>query len=364
MAISLKNVPRGFLIVGSCLLVAVAVAFLGYAVLGPQKAAPGSSTKGLTPKNVEGAVGGAGSSNYNQMLEEYNRQQAQQAEAKGQSHFSTIVGEDRQEVEEKPPVVAARPKTAQPTVPAARSREQAQQAQAQDKAMMADLKSLAGKRGNNRDNLPVVTYIAAPPQISPPAGGAAQASPETAVQAVAKPGGLKVGDMLYAVNMVAVNSDLPSPIVARVVQGELRGAKVMGSFQRHQESLLISFHQLVKPSGEIVGLSAVAIDPQTSTAAIANEVNTHFFSRWGSLIASSFIEGFGSAMTNRNTRVQSNGDIMMQETNKSYADVSLEALGKVGQRTASQVERNFDRPPTVHVKVGEPFGVLILGLGG
>lgn len=371
MALSLKNIPRGPVIVGVCVLGAVLAALAGYGLLGGRTKAPSSSAKSLTPRNIESTVGGTGSANYNQMLEEHNRQEARKAADRGLSHVSTIVGDDRRDVaEEKPPVVEEKPKAApQPTAP----RRQPQPAKKEDenKAMLADLRGMMNKKSNGRDNLPVTAYY--------PEGQAAQASgiqgdgtakapvaasPADAGGAFAALGSsLKVGDMLYAVNTVAINSDIPSPIVVKVVQGRFRGSKIIGGFQRHQESLLISFNQLITASGEALAIEAVAIDPQTSSAAIADEVDTHFFSRWGSLVAASFIEGFGSAMTNRNTRVQSNGDIMMQETNKSYGDVALEAMGKVGQRAATQVERNFDRPPTVYVKVGEPFGVLIMGIG-
>jgi hypothetical protein len=175
---------------------------------------------------------------------------------------------------------------------------------------------------------------------------------------------VKPGDLLYAVNELGINTDAPSPVMATVAMGPLKGAKAIGGFQRHDEQVVLAFSKLVLPTGEQLNMEAVAVDPATSSAAVASKVNTHFFSRWGSLIAASFLEGFGEALSDRNTQVYTTGDVVVQSSpNKSYRDISMEAMGKVGGRMANQVERGFDRPPTVYVGAGEPLGLLVLSLG-
>ncbi|WP_297049516.1 DotG/IcmE/VirB10 family protein, partial [uncultured Desulfovibrio sp.] len=84
-------------------------------------------------------------------------------------------------------------------------------------------------------------------------------------------------------------------MLATVTSGAHRNARLMGGFQRHDERLVLAFNRAVLPSGETIQLEAYAVDPSTSEASVASSVNTHFFSRWGGLIASAFLEGLGSA---------------------------------------------------------------------
>ena len=63
---------------------------------------------------------------------------------------------------------------------------------------------------------------------------------------------LKPGDLLYAIVDVGVNSDVPSAVLATVTSGEYRNARLMGSFQRYDERLVLAFNRAVLPTGETV----------------------------------------------------------------------------------------------------------------
>ena len=52
------------------------------------------------------------------------------------------------------------------------------------------------------------------------------------------------GNILYAQLISRANSDSPGPIVAEIVQGELAGAKVLGSFTQANDSLIIEFNSI------------------------------------------------------------------------------------------------------------------------
>ncbi len=96
---------------------------------------------------------------------------------------------------------------------------------------------------------------------------------------------LKPGDLLYAIVNVDANSNVPSAVLATVTSGEYRNARLMGSFQRHDERLVLAFNRAVLPSGETVQLEAYAVDSSISEVSVTSSVDTHFFSRWGGLIA-------------------------------------------------------------------------------
>ena len=126
------------------------------------------------------------------------------------------------------------------------------------------------------------------------------------------------------------------------------------------------------PGGEDVQIEGYAIDPATSEASVASNVDTHFFSRWGGLVASAFLEGLSTAK--RYSGSQStvygnygggyNGDTTDQMVWNTYspADQAWIAAGKVGEKAGKIFERNFERPPTVYLESGTPVGILILNV--
>jgi intracellular multiplication protein IcmE len=162
----------------------------------------------------------------------------------------------------------------------------------------------------------------------------------------------------------ALNSDSPTPAVATVTEGPLKGAKALGAFRAEGVHAVISFTRIVPVGGPEISVEALGIDPVAALPSVRSRADTHFWERWGSLAAASFIEGLGQAASGRRTRVYVSGDAVVEEgIGKTSGDIALEAAGKVGERAAAQVERGFDRPPTVTVRAGEHVGILILSAG-
>ena len=53
------------------------------------------------------------------------------------------------------------------------------------------------------------------------------------------------GHILYARLISQANSDAPAPIIAEIVQGEMAGSRVLGSFTVANEKLILEFNTLV-----------------------------------------------------------------------------------------------------------------------
>jgi type IV secretory pathway VirB10-like protein len=327
-----------------------------------------SSAAGLTPRNVEGTAGGPGTPEYNALIEELNRSGARAAREKGQSFVDTPVGEKipaqwetqtkdgpaREERKESSVPMAPQPMAKEVSPPKKPERDPARDS-GLVQAMVGDLRGLGPKDPGafvislNRDNgLPVG------PRQSPEldSGDGAAPAPIPAL-----------GSVLYAVTELAVNSDVPAPVMARVIGGELAGTKFLGGFGRHGENVTLTFTRMIAPDGSSRSVEALAVDPKTASPAIGANVDRHLLARWGGLLAASFLEGFGGALSDRGTRVSVYGDVVVE--GKDYVDfgeISLEALGQVGSRAANQLEKNFDRPPTMKIPAGSQIGLLILGL--
>lgn len=177
------------------------------------------------------------------------------------------------------------------------------------------------------------------------------------------------GSLLYAIIDIGANSDNgQTPIIATVASGKYSGARVIGEFSRHDEKLVIKFTRMVvfdkKKENEytVYGFNGVAIDPQDYTPGVASSVNTHFLERWGGLVASSFLEGFGEAKQRSGSKYVYGNDNNPGQFINDYdvADEAWIAAGKVGEKLSDKFSNNFDRPPTVKVEPGTPIGILAL----
>lgn len=197
-------------------------------------------------------------------------------------------------------------------------------------------------------------------------GQAAAAAAATA--AANQKAAIKTGDIMFAVIDTAVNSDEPGPILATIVSGTFEGAKLIGSFHlaNNANKMTINFNTLTIPGAEkSTSIQAFAIDPNTARTALASETNHHYLSRYGSLFASTFMQGFGAAFQSANTTVSvgsgSSGGSTTTVQNgigRSSLDNAVIAMGTVGQSFGQQAALGFSRPTTVQVYSGTGVGVL------
>jgi intracellular multiplication protein IcmE len=178
---------------------------------------------------------------------------------------------------------------------------------------------------------------------------------------------IKTGDILFAVIDTSVNSDEPSPILATIVSGALKGSKLIGSFNlpSHSDKMVISFTTLSVPGqSKTVSINAYAIDPETGRTALSSETNHHYLQRYGSLFASTFIEGFGNAFQSADTTITIGGtggttDTTVQNgIGRSLMENAVIGLATVGKAWGQYAQQGMSRPTTVMVYSGTGIGVL------
>ena len=344
---------------------AVSILLASFFLFSPEKPSATASLTSARTEAISGRAGGEGSAEYNQKLKEHDARQADNALKAGESFVPTPVGQKKSVVGKKEDTPPAPP-------PVAPVRTTPPQTLRTDntmlKRMMDDLAALDTKLSAFAVGEGKIVYLRDFSDATTPVAATAEkvAAPTSdTLPAVT----LKPGDLLYAIVDVGVNSDVPSAVLATVMSGPYRNARLMGNFQRHDERLVLVFNRVVLPSGETVQLEAYAVDPSTSEASVASSVDTHFFSRWGGLIASAFLEGLGSAK--RYSGAQSTiygygNDTTDQMVWNEYSveDQAWIAAGKVGEKAGKIFEKGFDRPPTVRLESGTPVGVLVLNVKG
>lgn len=178
---------------------------------------------------------------------------------------------------------------------------------------------------------------------------------------------IKTGDILFAVLDTSVNSDEPGPILATIVSGPFKGAKLIGSFNlpKTGDKMVISFNTMSVPgASRTVSISAYAIDPNTARTALTSRTNHHYLYRYGALFASSFLEGFGNAFQSANTTVTIGGtgggnNITVQNgLNRSTLQNAVIALATLGKSWGQVARQEFNIPTTVEVFSGTGLGIL------
>lgn len=178
---------------------------------------------------------------------------------------------------------------------------------------------------------------------------------------------IKTGDILFAVIDTSINSDEPGPILATIVSGKLKGTKMIGSFNLPANSgkMVISFNTMSIPGApRSISVSAYAIDPNTARTALSSKTNRHYLLRYGSLFASSFMEGIGNAFQSANTTVTIGGSgggnniTVANGVGRSTLENAVIGLATLGKAWGQQAQILFNRPTTVEVYAGMPVGIL------
>jgi intracellular multiplication protein IcmE len=178
---------------------------------------------------------------------------------------------------------------------------------------------------------------------------------------------IRTGDVLFAVIDTSVNTDEPGPILATIVSGQLKGARLIGSFNLpgNADKMIVSFNTLSIPGADkTLSINAYAIDPNTARTALSSQTDHHYLSRYGALFASTFMEGFGNAFQSANTTITIGGTGGTTDTTvtngvgNSLLENAVIGLATVGKAWGQVAAQNMSRPTTIELFAGTGVGVL------
>lgn len=171
---------------------------------------------------------------------------------------------------------------------------------------------------------------------------------------------IPAGEINYAQLLVEANSDVPGPVLARLVSGPLAGARLIGTFQVAEDVLILSFTSIVI-DGLNQPISAVAIDPATTLPGVATEVDQRYFTRVLLPAAARFLEGVGSAIAeDTETTVTVSGDTVIEQ--QDALDFEQE-LGRGVEEGFSEIADFMDdeadnTQPLIRVARGTALGIF------
>lgn len=157
---------------------------------------------------------------------------------------------------------------------------------------------------------------------------------------------LEAGRIEYAQLINKADSDVPGPILAQLASGPLAGDRLIGSFQKKDEYLVLSFDTVVH-DGIALSTTAVALDPKTASPGVATDVDHKYFQRIILPAAASFIQGIGEAISTSGTTTVSAGtgtttssssDLDAKQELFKGIDKAAEKLGDVLDKDAQRVD--------------------------
>ena len=172
---------------------------------------------------------------------------------------------------------------------------------------------------------------------------------------------LRPGAMLYAENDLRLDSDSPGPVRATILAGPLKNAIALGSMAKKGNFLVLTFTSITTRSGVTFRISGYGVDPSIPAADVRSAVNRHLLSRWGGLLAASFLSGYGQAIAQSGSSVVSSGlgTVTAMPTLSPLQELEV-AAGTVGTQLSSIAQQNFNRPNTVTLDPGVPLAILII----
>jgi intracellular multiplication protein IcmE len=176
---------------------------------------------------------------------------------------------------------------------------------------------------------------------------------------------VKAGTIMFAVLDTAVDSDYPNtPVLATIVGGKLKGAKVLGklALETGKDKVSLNFNLIDKDDWIATKpVTAFAIDPDTARTVMASSANYHYLLRYGSMFASSFVSGYASAVTSSGgTTTTGIFGTSTQSAVLSPASKIAVGLGQVGTTIGTAMASYFNTPTTVKVNSGVAIGILFM----
>ena len=196
-------------------------------------------------------------------------------------------------------------------------------------------------------------------------GSSSSKESSTATKKALEPALIKAGTILFAILDTAVDSDYPdTPVMATIVMGNLKGAKLLGKLNLQQDKDRVSLNFTLMdregwPSAKSV--NAFAIDPDTARTVMASSVDYHYLKRYGSIMGTAFLTGYSNAITQQGTATTGIFGTSSTHPSLSPGNKLAVGLGQVGTTLGASIANYINTPTTVRVNSGVGIGVLFMG---
>ena len=169
---------------------------------------------------------------------------------------------------------------------------------------------------------------------------------------------ISAGSIYSGRTLIASDSDVPGPVLVEIANGPFRGGRAIGEFTSNEKLLTLNFSTVVF-KGQSYSVNAIALDPETSLAGLASDVDNRYFSRVVLPTAAAFITGFTEAVGQSATTVQVQGDTVIQNQDELDVEEQLaEGANVAAEEISSLLNDNEDQEPRVTIDSGTSVALL------
>jgi type IV secretion system protein VirB10 len=188
---------------------------------------------------------------------------------------------------------------------------------------------------------------------------------DSQVQAPRSPYELRAGFVLPAILISGINSDLPGQVIGQVSQDVLdtatgkwtlipQGSRLVGQYSSDiaygQARVLIAWQRIIFPDGKALDIGAMPGADSAGYAGFHDKVNNHYFRLFGSALLMSGVTA-GIALSQPES---------LYGNRQTARSAMSEALGQqLGHVTAQMIARNMGISPTLEIRPGYRFNVVV-----
>ena len=116
---------------------------------------------------------------------------------------------------------------------------------------------------------------------------------------------IPAGRGIYAHTILAANSDAQSPVVLQADSGPISGDRMIGTFSRERDRLVIRVSKVIH-NGQEIGTDGVVVAPGSMEVGVASSVDQNYLSRFALPAAAAFVQGLGQAIAGRKAQRREN----------------------------------------------------------
>ncbi|HAU0967557.1 TPA: TrbI/VirB10 family protein [Legionella pneumophila] len=181
---------------------------------------------------------------------------------------------------------------------------------------------------------------------------------------------LRAGGVIPGVMVSGISSELPGQIIGQVSQNVYdtatgrfllipQGTKLIGIYSSDvgfgQNSVLVAWQRLVFPDGKALDIGSMPGADSAGYGGFRDQVDHHYARIYGSAL---LMSGIVAGITYSQSANQSNQIGYNQPT---AGNVLSQALGQqLGEVTSQLVSKNLNVSPTIHVRPGYRFNVIVV----
>lgn len=166
---------------------------------------------------------------------------------------------------------------------------------------------------------------------------------------------------VYGRTVIGGNSDSGGPIVVEAESGPINGLRMSGSFERHEDRLVVHLNSITLADGHDEKIDALLVAPDTLETAVASSVEEHYAARFLLPAAAAFISGLGQSIQQSDSTVQSSPFGTVTAYNKlNLGKEFAVGAGAAATQVGNALAQSAPKGPTVNLDANADVGIFFL----